>query len=258
MIVANVSDARIRAALLDAAHPEEEVVWDPGLILEAVERGYPRLFVETEAARHSLADLVRDVPVVQLSESETSRPLRGGSAAEGRARLAEYLREVVEQRADAVSWVDRTLAELTRAAGRPLPPALRAFARHVLEFPSFYDDLHPVAERCGTSRGALKARFRRRGLPSPYSYLRWMRIMACANVLSDRNVTVAQTAHRLGYTSDGNLCRTMSQLTGFTPTEVRTPQGRSRLLMAFHQKHLQPDAVEGWNDLADLFLYQVA
>lgn len=262
MIVANIADSHLRAALLGAAHPEEEVVWDPELVLEALDLGYPRLFVETEGADRSLTDLVRDIPVVRISEAEMARWEAGRRSAAIPPGRVEYftdrLRGLVEQSAHDVSWVDRTLADLTRAAGAPLPPALRAFARRILEFPSFYDDLQPLASGCGTTRGALKARFRRRGLPSPYAYLRWFRIMACANALSDRSVTVAETAHLLGFTSDGNLCRTMASLTGLSPTEVRSTHGWNRLLLSFAWDHLRPDALEGWRDLDDLFLRTVA
>ncbi len=84
-------------------------------------------------------------------------------------------------------------------------------------------------QACGLTRGALKARFRRRGLPSPYAYIRWLRIIACAHLLSDGTITVARTARRFGYTSAGNLCRTMTSLTGLTPTEARTQNGRNHL-----------------------------
>jgi len=142
---------------------------------------------------------------------------------------------------------------LSRAAGGPLPPALRAFARRVLEFPSHYVDLHPVASSVDMTRGALKARFRRRGLTSPYTYLRWFRVIACAQVLSDRSVTVAQAAHRLGFTSDGNLCRTVRSLTGLTPTELRSVRGWNRLIISFAWQHLGPGAVERWRELDDIF-----
>lgn len=245
MIVANVSDPRLREALLRVAHPEEEVVCDEDLVLAAIDSGYPRLLVEADDGRPTLADLT-SAPTVRLEMARRK----------GR-RFDDYLtelRERVEQRSVSVSWVDRTLADLGRAAGQPLPPALRAFARRVLEFPSHYDDLQPLARSCGTSRGALKARFRRRGVPSPYSYLRWFRILAVANSLADPEVTVAATAHTLGFTSDGNLCRTMVGLTGLTPTEVRTRQGWNRLLLGFAWEHLTAEALAGWRDFEELFV----
>ena len=119
--------------------------------------------------------------------------------------LGDRLRGVVERSAGEVSWVDRALSDLSRAAGTQLPPVLRGFARRVMEFPSRYDDLHPLAETCGLSRGALKARFRRRGLPSPYAYLRWFRLMAVAYALSDRSLTFLEQGRQYALVSDDNV-----------------------------------------------------
>ena len=90
-------------------------------------------------------------------------------------------------------------------------------------------------------------------LESPYTYLRWFRAMAVANLLSDREVTVAQAAYRLGFTSDGNLCRAMISLTGLTPTDVRTVRGWNRLLIAFAWTYLTPSSLHAWRGLDQLF-----
>ncbi len=260
MIIAYISDPYLLAAVRRAAHPEEEVVVDRARVDDALAVGYPRLIVRTSPASRHIRDLRPDttsIPVVTLARAtlaqwEAERRQQGVPATRidfMAERLAVYLeKETVD-----ASWVDRTLADLTRAAGRPLPLPLRTFARRILEFPSYYNDLHPVAESIGLSRGALKARFRRRALPSPYAYVRWLRVIAAAFTLSDRSVTVAQAATRLGYTSDGNLCRTMTSLTGLTPTEARTLHGWNRLLIGFAWGHLRPEAVDGWRDLEDLF-----
>jgi AraC-like DNA-binding protein len=264
MIIANLKDPLLRAAVTRAAHAEEDVILNPTLALEAMEFGYPRLVVQTasDAAPQPFLALEANVPTLVVP-----RATLAGWEVERRSRhpqvaplpfLAERMRTLVDREASSSSWVDRALGELGRAAGAPLQPALRSFGRRVLEFPSHYVDLYPLAEACGVSRGALKARFRRRDLPSPYTYLRWFRMIACAYVLSDRRVTVAQAATRLGFTSDGNLCRAMLSLTGMTPTEVRTFRGWTRLLITFAWKHLGAESRAAWGDLNDLFLRRVA
>ena len=60
----------------------------------------------------------------------------------------------------------------------------------------------------------------------------------------------------MGFTSDGNLCRMMSNVCGMTPTEVRTIHGWNRLLISFAWLHLTPDALEAWADL-ELFAEDV-
>ena len=82
--------------------------------------------------------------------------------------------------------------------------------------------------------------------------------LAVAYALSDRSVTVAQVANRLGYTSDGNLCRSMLSLTRLTPTEARTLHGWNRLLISFAWTHLGSAPLEAWRAMDDLFVARVA
>jgi len=264
MIIAHLSDPRLLAALRGAVHPEEDVISDRELGADALMLGYPRLIVTSDAAAAGFpaAGPSARVPVLELDAVTLAR-----WEAERRTRpvppprtdfLVERLAGLLERQATEATWVDRTLGELGRSAGAALPLPFRAFARRVFEFPSHYHDLHPMAASCGLTRGALKARFRRRGLPSPYAYIRWLRLMACAQLLADRSVTVARTARRFGYTSAGNLCRTMISLTGLTPTEARTQSGWNHLLIAFARTHLHVEAITAWRELDELFLRRVA
>lgn len=264
MIVVHISDPHVRAAASLAAHPEEDVILDRDLVVEAVESGFPRLLLAgaSESALAVRPESLRALRVVTLTDAMLSRwnaDRRRADVPIGRVEfLTDRLRGLVEREPSSATWVDRALGDLGRAAGAALPIQLRAFARRILEFPSHYKDLHPVAERCGLTRGALKARFRRRDLPSPYTYLRWFRLIASANVLADRSVTVAQAAHRIGFTSDGNLCRSMQSVVGLTPTEVRTVRGWNRLLITFAWKHLSLEALERWRTMDELFVRHAA
>lgn len=255
MIVARVPDPVLRQAVVSAAHPEEEVVTDPELALEALQLGFTRLLVRAGASTaEGVPDAVRvlDLDDVLLRRWEAER--RAEEVLSPRVEdLARRLRPLMERSASERHWVDRALAELSRAAGAPLPRPLRAFGRRVMEFPSGYTKLHDLADHCGLSRGALKARFRRRGLDSPYTYLRWFRTLAAAEVLSDRRVTVARAAYRLGFTSAGNLCRGIEAVADATPTELRTVHGWNRLVVRFAWTHLSADALEAWSTLDDLF-----
>lgn len=260
MIVARISDPYVRRAVLAAAHPEEEVVLRPDLVGEAAERGFPRLIVlEGQfATSHGGSRVpVLHLPPPTLRRWEVER-WESELPPSRLAHLSVRLRGAMDALASEGTWIDRALADLTRAAGAQLPPALRAFARRVLEFPTRYTDLHAVAESSEMTRGALKARFRRRALPSPYTYLRWLRTMAVAEMISDREVTIARAAHLLGFTSDGNMCRMMGATTGMKPTELRTLRGWNRLLIAFAWEHLTPSALAGWDELDDLFQRRIA
>jgi AraC-like DNA-binding protein len=261
MIVAYISDPYLRAVVSRAAHPEEEVVLTPSLADEAVEWGFPRVVIRSPSSGGSLVGVRSEIPVFTLDGPRLKSWEQDHAAEEfppGRLEyVANRLRIAIDTQSQGASWVDRTLADLSRAAGAPLPDPLRAFGRRVLEFPTHYTDLHAMAAACGMSRGALKARFRRRGLESPYTYLRWFRMMGVAYLLADREVTISHAAHRLGFTSDGNLCRTMVSLTGLTPTEVRTVRGWNRLLISFAWTRLTRMALQRWKGL-DLFERRVA
>jgi len=260
MIVARVTDPLLRKALSAASHPEEEVVFEAGLAADALAFGYPRLFVRADA--YLATTTPASVPVLDLDDVLLAR-----WEAERRMDelplprldfLTRRLTSLIGRSTEEASWVDAALADLSRAAGARLPRPLRTFARRVLEFPARYTSLHTLSKTCGLTRGALKARFRRRGLDSPYTYLRWLRIIAVAKVLSDRSVTVAAAASRLGFTSDGNLCRMMASLTRLTPTEVRTVRGWNTLLISFAWQHLTPEDLDAWAGLDGLFERRVA
>jgi AraC-like DNA-binding protein len=255
MIISRVTDPLLQHAVRGAAHPEEDVVADAELVYEALQFGFPRLLVRSGASLHELEPQgmqVLDLDDLLLRRWESERraqelPVPRLEFVTGRLRVLMH-RPATER-----TWVDSALADMGRAAGTPLPPTLRGFARRVFEFPSHYTSLHDLSEACGLTRGAIKARFRRRGLASPYTYLRWFRVMAVAEALSDRKVTVASAAHRLGFTSAGNLCRVTARLAETTPTELRTVHGWNRLVVRFAWVHLTPEAVEGWTTLKDLF-----
>ncbi len=260
MIAARCNDPLLRRALRAAASVEEDVVTEPELIAEALQWRLARLYVRDDGFVTS--ERPARIPVLDLDDATLRRWESERRSAEVPVAKIDFLtrrlRALVEPSAADSNWVDAALADLSRAAGARLPLPLRAFARRVMEFPTHYTSLHQVARACGLSRGALKARFRRRGLASPYDYLRWFRLMAVAEMLSDRSTTVSAAAHRLGFTSAGNLCRAMAALAQLTPTEVRTLHGWNKLLLTFAWNHLTPEALDAWADLDQLFQRRAA
>ncbi|MEQ1855214.1 MAG: AraC family transcriptional regulator, partial [Longimicrobiales bacterium] len=260
MIAARCNDPLLRRALRAAASVEEDVVTEPELIAEALQWRLARLYVRDDGFVTS--ERPARIPVLDLDDATLRRWESERRSAEVPVAKIDFLtrrlRALVEPSAADANWVDAALADLSRAAGARLPLPLRAFARRVMEFPTHYTSLHQVARSCGLSRGALKARFRRRGLASPYDYLRWFRLMAVAEMLSDRSTTVSAAAHRLGFTSAGNLCRAMAALAQLTPTEVRTLHGWNKLLLTFAWNHLTPEALDAWADLDQLFQRRAA
>ncbi|HSH74793.1 MAG TPA: AraC family transcriptional regulator [Longimicrobiales bacterium] len=260
MIVARLTDPLLLKAVRAAAHVEEDVVAESRLVENALQSGFPRLLVRANGFvddRPPPGVPVLDLDRALLKRWESERWQEGLPVAK-LDHLTGRLSALMERSAEDRTWVDAALADLSRAAGARLPLPLRAFGRRILEFPSRYTTLYPVARSCGLSRGALKARFRRRGLESPYTYLRWFRIMAVSHVLSDRSVTVAAAAHRLGFTSDGNLCRMIGVTSRLTPTDVRSVRGWNTLLISFAWAHLTQDALDAWAAMDGLFERRVA
>ena len=261
MILGLFADPVLRASLWRAASPEEDVIVDAEAVREALHHGFPRLIIHDAENRRTVERLLDGhtggVTVVSLADDVvTGWDLDRRRAPILRSRedfATERLNLFLRTERPRPNWVDHTLRDLSRAAGTQLPPVLKGFARRVMEFPGRYADLHAFCDTTGLSRGALKARFRRRGLQSPSIYLRWFRTMAAAQVLRDPAITTLQASHRLGFTTDGNFCRAITTTTGLTPTELRSDQGWQRLMVVFSMRYLNPDAVDAWSLLDPLF-----
>jgi AraC-like DNA-binding protein len=153
-----------------------------------------------------------------------------------------------------MGWVDGLLRDLGQMAGRPLPLELRALARRVVEFPSRYALTEEVAGTAGLTPGAMKARFRRRGLPSPFAYTVRLRALCACEFLSRGEMTTTSVAYHMGYSSSGNFCRAFLQLTGFRPSVGATVQGRLAVMDAFAAELLQEEQLKKWDGLGRLFV----
>ena len=244
------------SAVQRAARPDEAVLWAPRWVEEALVRGWPRALVCDDRWRvwpRRRSDMTVINVDTDLIRAWDRARRRHDVPPERVPYAAHQIATMLAQASPPVTWVDRLLGDLGRLAGGPLPLPLRAFARHTLELPVRYTSLHDLTETVGLSRGALKARFRRRDLDSPFTYLRWFRAMAVAEVLSDPEVTVAAAADRLGFTSGTNMCRMVRVLTGATPGALRDPGARRSLRVAFASRHLTRESLPGWARLGDVF-----
>ncbi len=257
MILLSVRDPVLRLAVERCARPDEAVVGDEPWVKLALEHGYPRVHVRDDVPRRSSSVQRPAVPVLWVS----GEMLQGWDHERRKLEvllprtdyLARRLSAVISEVSLDATWVDRLLADLGRAVGSPLPLPFRAFTRHTLELPAKYTSLGDIAAEVEISPGALKARFRRKGLESPFTFLRWLRSFAVAELLADPDVKVAQAAEALGFTSDTNMCRMVKVLTGETPGSLRDPGVGRTLRVAFVREHLGRGALEGWARLEGLF-----
>jgi AraC-like DNA-binding protein len=168
------------------------------------------------------------------------------------------LRRLIEKTTNGTGWVEGIFSDLVHTVGRGLPSELRGFARRVLEFPVRYSSLTALGEAVDLTAGALKARFRRRGLPSPYKYLRWFRLLAAARALEDPRETILTTSFRLGFSSDGNFCRWVQATSGYNPSDLRDWNIRLLLLIRMAEECLPNGVLARWESLEGLFLREVA
>ncbi len=266
MILAALSDGFLRQSAAHAVLPEEDLVLLEGEVLEALRFGFPRLFLHDGDPNASLVQSARvlrpGLPSLGLTQGTVREWDRGWRQSRSRASRVEdagqRLRSLMALSASTPRWVEDVFQHLSRATGGPLPPAFRGFSRRILEFPRRYGDLHSVAALTGHSRDALKARFRRRDIASPSRYLRWLRTVAVAYALGEEGATTSTVAYRLGYSSGGNLCRSVQGLVGHTTLELREPIARSRLLLRLAGELLTSEQLDGWRALDDLFLRRVA
>jgi AraC-like DNA-binding protein len=246
MILALTSTPEWREALAAAARPDEDVRFGRDEVHRVLAAGYPRALVLEEdtraesAARRCRASGIR---VVRLPAAVDPEVRRVGRVRWIRSALADT----------SPSWVDRTLADCERAVGGLLPSAFRGFARRVLEDPTRLSTVEAIAPALGLSPGALRARFRRRALPSPSSYLRGLRLLSVAHRLRSSSVSTARVAWQLGFHSSGNLARFVRAQCGRTPSRLRSPETEVELLLLFVARGLGRREVEEWRGLDSTF-----
>lgn len=266
MILAPIKDPVLRATVQRAALPDEDVFVAMEDVREAVLLGFPRLLVCQESERVRLTGELRDagvgVPLLGVAPA-TLRAWEMAWETDGFAvspmdDSALRLRRLMEEAAGPSEWVEGVFADFSRLLGRGLPASLRGFSRRTLEFPAKYFSLAAMEAVTGLSGGALKARFRRRGLASPAAYLRWLRILAAGRFLARDEVTTLEASFRLGFASDGNFCRWVRSTAGLAPSDLRRPGARVALMVRMAEKCFPEGALDRWETLGDLFLRQVA
>ncbi|NNF28739.1 MAG: helix-turn-helix domain-containing protein [Gemmatimonadetes bacterium] len=261
MIVSCVADPELRRAVLRLAAPDEDVFESDPDGLSGLRHGLARCVVrETSRPEFEPVRLREGGPGEPPEIVITAGTLSRWRFDHRRGRLgADFAEAIVESlrgpfgRVPAPGLTERVFRGLERAAGVNLPAAFRGLARRVLEYPRHYGSLGALATRVGTTTGALQGRFLRRGLRSPSEHLRRLRLLAVSEGFDDAGLTVAVAADRYGYTSAGNLCRTLQNTVEKAPSDLREPVHRLELIARFAQDFLDEEAVGAWPDLEDLF-----
>jgi AraC-like DNA-binding protein len=246
MILALVDDSEWLEALAEAARRDEDVRHGAAEVRIALGSATPRALVvegddlETPTRRRARA---MGLPVIELPRF---------AAGEGRReRRVAWLR--MSLAGTPATWVDRVLADCERAVGGPLPRPFRTLARRGLEDPMRFQSIEAVGPELGVTPGALRARFRRRGLPSPFWYLRWFRLLAVARLLRERRETTARIAWTMAFHSSGNLARFTRAVCGRRPSELRAVGTQAELLLRFVAEGLRDGQLRAWSSFDDAF-----
>lgn len=266
MILAPIADRSLRAAVRRAALPEEDVLHSAEDVVDALRFGFPRLLVyspgdgawwpELAAPGHPpIPTLVVTSPTLESWEVAWQS---GGLAVRRVDDSALRLRSLMGLTTGRGWWVEKFFDDMVRVVGRGLPSGVRGLARRVMESPTRYIYLDDLGWVTGLTPGALKERFRRRGLPSPARYLRWFRLIAAANILRDPEVKTLEASHRLGFSSDGNFCRWVRTTSGLSASALRRPAGRTVLQVRLAESCFPEGSLEKWSSLEPLFLRAVA
>lgn len=260
MILAPLKDRSLLQAVRRASLQVEDVFVRPEDILAALRLGFPRVSILEPGSDEAVVRMIRGVasklPILEIAPYDL-RNLRGATTSVVTRQVdidPVRLRRLIEQVARPMGWVDGLVRDLGQVAGRPLPLELRALVRRVLEFPSRYALTEEVAGTAGLTPGAMKARFRRRGLPSPFAYTVRLRALCACELLSRREMTTASVAYHMGYSSSGNFCRAFLQLTGLRLSVGASVQGRLAVTTAFAAELLQEEQLEKWDGLGRLFV----
>ena len=260
MILAPLKDRSLLRAVRRASLQVEDVFVEADDILAALRAGSPRVSILEPKWDEAVVRLIRQrgstLPILEVAPYD----LRNLQSAMTSVLTRQVdidpvrLRRMIERVARPMGWVDGLLRDLGRASGRPLPLELRALARRVLEFPSRYSSTEDVAGTAGLTSGAMKARFRRLGLPSPFAYTVRLRALGACELLSRRGMNTTLVAYHMGYSSSGNFCRAFRQLTGLRPSMGVTVQGRLEVATAFAAELLQEEQLEKWDVVGRLFV----
>ena len=259
MILAPLRDPSLLDSVRQALLAVEDVFTREDDILPALYRGFPRVSIIEPGPEGRVVQAIRaiapDLPVVELARLDILL-LRSPPPAVVIPPIdtaPARMRQLIDRAALPMTWVERLLRDLGQAAGCPLPPGVRSLGRRVLEFPARYSRTGEVAAAVSLTPGALKARFQRFELPSPFAYTARLRALGATELLTWPGMTTDRVAFHLGYSSGGNFCRAFRNLTGLRPSEATTVEGRLLVLTQFASELLSREQIAAWAQAGSLF-----
>jgi AraC-like DNA-binding protein len=90
-----------------------------------------------------------------------------------------------------------------------------------------------VARAVGVHPRSLHRRLSALGLPSPSSSISWSRLFVAVHLMNDASRSVEHVALHLRFSSGSALRNMLKRYSGLTPSELRRPEGLSRIATIF-------------------------
>jgi AraC-like DNA-binding protein len=90
-----------------------------------------------------------------------------------------------------------------------------------------------VADAVGLHPRSLHRRLQRVGLPSPSSSISWSRLFVAVRLMREGTRSVEDVALSLRFSSGSALRNMLKRHSGLTPSELRRPEGLSRIATIF-------------------------
>jgi AraC-like DNA-binding protein len=259
MVLAPIRNPTLLRSVRHALLAVEDVFTREEDIFSALHRGFPGASIIESGPEARVVRAIRavgqDLPIVEIARLDVlsfSSPPPAVVIPPIDTAPAR-MRQLIDQAALPMTWVERLLRDLGQAAGSSLPLGVKSLGRRVLEFPSRYSRTSAVAAAVGLTPGALKARFQRFGLPSPLAYTAWLRALGASDLLTWPGMTTDRVAFHLGYSSSGNFCRAFRNLTGLRPSEATTIDGRMLVLTRLASELLSREQIAAWARVESLF-----
>jgi AraC-like DNA-binding protein len=143
-------------------------------------------------------------------------------------RLEDAVGEAVE-RASLTSVCAETALVVNARMPAPARPVLQFCIMNVRRALTVVD----VAAAVGVHPRSLQRRLHRLGLPSPSSSISWSRLFVAVRLMNEWTRSVEQVALALRFSSGSALRNMLKRYSGLTPSELRRPEGLSRIAAIF-------------------------
>lgn len=142
-----------------------------------------------------------------------------------------YERIIALTASHAIAVVERSLAEKRSTLSRfkDMPPPLYAALMKIESEYHMLGESTAVADDSAVSAKHLIRLFKKHLKVTPLQYLNRVRVEKCCELMSAKDIAVADAAYRTGFNDLANFNRLFKRFTGMTPTAFRTAVAQKKI-----------------------------